>query len=412
MEVLQEVDPLTEFFDSIQNAMTRDRYEKRLALFFKWLKLEGTLKQQAREFASLAKKDNSWCTQTINEYMRYQRARSERKEISESTVPNFYKPIKLFCIQNDIILNWEKIQKRIPQGRKYANDRAPTREEIQFLVRYKDPRIKPIVLSMVSGGFRVGAWDGLRVKHLEPVMKKGVLVAGKLTIYEGDREEYTTFITLEAYEALQAWLNSRKEGGEKVTKDSWLMRDLWDSEKYQGMTIARRGLINSPRQLSATGVRRLIERAWVAQGVRGKLADGKRRFEFETVHGFRKYFNTVCDRHMRTLFVEFLMGHNTGIKESYNRAKEAEMVEEYLQAAPYLTILEPTPEATSSDVDALRSEVAELKEKLTMQNAGDLQAEKDLGISMTELAELVQQLREKKLKQANADYDKARREQP
>lgn len=50
-----DVDPLTEFFDAIKNPLTRDRYEKRLALFFKHLQLEGSLKDQARTFAKKAK---------------------------------------------------------------------------------------------------------------------------------------------------------------------------------------------------------------------------------------------------------------------------------------------------------------------------------------------------------------------
>ncbi|MEM3637336.1 MAG: hypothetical protein QXX17_02805 [Conexivisphaerales archaeon] len=43
----------------------------------------------------------------------------------ESTVPNYYKPIKLILEMNDIILNWKKITRRIPTGREFANDRAP-----------------------------------------------------------------------------------------------------------------------------------------------------------------------------------------------------------------------------------------------------------------------------------------------
>ncbi|HKW05037.1 MAG TPA: hypothetical protein VJN71_07045, partial [Nitrososphaerales archaeon] len=73
-----------------------------------------------------------------------------------------WKPIKLFTEQNDILLNWRKITRRIPSGSNYANDRAPTLEEIMGILRYKDPRIKPVVLTMVSSGKRVGTWDYLR----------------------------------------------------------------------------------------------------------------------------------------------------------------------------------------------------------------------------------------------------------
>jgi hypothetical protein len=44
--------------------------------------------------------------------MRKQKERAERKEVAEATVPNYFKPIKLFCEMNDILLNWKKISKR------------------------------------------------------------------------------------------------------------------------------------------------------------------------------------------------------------------------------------------------------------------------------------------------------------
>ena len=69
---------------------------------------------------------------------------------------------------NDLTLKWKKIARGLPTGRKSANDRAPTLEEIQKLVEYPDRRIKPIVYVMVSG-IRIGARDFLRWKHVTPI---------------------------------------------------------------------------------------------------------------------------------------------------------------------------------------------------------------------------------------------------
>ncbi len=60
--------------------------------------------------------------------MRKQKESAEKKEISESTVPNFFKPITLFYQMNDILLNWKKITERIPRERSYDQDRVPTVE--------------------------------------------------------------------------------------------------------------------------------------------------------------------------------------------------------------------------------------------------------------------------------------------
>ncbi len=94
---LEEVDPLTEFLDGIKGKSTKNRYIARFDLFLRNIGMEGdNNKQRSRNFARKAR-DADWAYNTINQYMRNQRERAERGEISESTVPNFYKPIKLFC---------------------------------------------------------------------------------------------------------------------------------------------------------------------------------------------------------------------------------------------------------------------------------------------------------------------------
>jgi integrase len=70
---------------------------------------------------------------------------------------------------NDIIVNWQKLNKGIPRGKSAAEDRAPTTEEIQKLLEYPDRRITSIVLIMISSGIRVGAFETLRWKHIVPI---------------------------------------------------------------------------------------------------------------------------------------------------------------------------------------------------------------------------------------------------
>ena len=62
---------------------------------------------------------------------------------------------------SDIPIQWKKITRGLPKTRKYANDRAPTLEEIQRICEYPDRRIKAIVSTMASSGIRLGAWDYL-----------------------------------------------------------------------------------------------------------------------------------------------------------------------------------------------------------------------------------------------------------
>jgi hypothetical protein len=44
-----------------------------------------------------------------------------------------------------------------------------TIEEIQKISEYPDRRIKGIVYTMASSGIRLGAWDFVQWKHIEPI---------------------------------------------------------------------------------------------------------------------------------------------------------------------------------------------------------------------------------------------------
>jgi hypothetical protein len=77
----------------------------------------------------------------------------------------------------------------------------------------------------------------------------------------------------------------REESGEIITGNSWVMRDLWDTR----VKISK-GLVTIPKQPTSIGVKRLMERAIWAQGLREKLDAGKKRHPFSTNHSLRKYF--------------------------------------------------------------------------------------------------------------------------
>jgi hypothetical protein len=50
----------------------------------------------------------------------------------------------------------------------------------------------------------------------------------KLTVYENYRQEYFTFITAECKSAIESYLDMRKRYGEKLNKDSYLIREQFD----------------------------------------------------------------------------------------------------------------------------------------------------------------------------------------
>jgi integrase len=327
------------FAYSIGNELTRKYYERRLNKFFDYIgfDVQSDLGKRCNSFAERGRIDREWALNQIISFLQFQKGRVQGGEIAAATLKNFVKAIKLFCEMSDVHIPWKKITRGLPRARAAANDRAPTIEEIQKLVQYPDRRIKAIIYIMASSGIRLGAWDYLLWKHITPITNQnGELSAARIIVYAGDFEEYYTFITPEAFLSLKDWMEFRASYGEKITGDSFLMRDLWQTTNID--YGAKWGLATHPKKLKSSGIKRLIERGLWEQGIRQPLLSGARRHEWKAAHGFRKLYKTRAEQVMRPINVEITMGHNIGLSASYYKPTEQEVLQDYLKAVEFLTI--------------------------------------------------------------------------
>lgn len=182
-EPILEQTPYYSFILAIRSTVTREKYLGRLGKFMSYLGItEGNLEERCNVLGEKVKANPTWLTQEVLRYLHIHRQRAEKKEISGATLRNYTKPIKLFCEQLEISLPWKRITRGLPKGRRYANDRVPTIDEIKKIVQYPDRRIKPIVYTMVSSGIRLGAWSYLKWGHVCPVQKDGNIMAAKIRV--------------------------------------------------------------------------------------------------------------------------------------------------------------------------------------------------------------------------------------
>jgi hypothetical protein len=99
-----------------------------------------TLEGRAGAFAKKGKEDSIWALNNILKFVQFQKDRLDKKEITGATLRNYVKSIKLFCEMADMAIPWKKITRGLPKGKKYADDRIPTVEEIRKVVEYPDRR--------------------------------------------------------------------------------------------------------------------------------------------------------------------------------------------------------------------------------------------------------------------------------
>jgi len=125
----------------------------------------------------------------------------KKRGLGHAAILNYVTPILTFYEINDVILNKKKIRKFLPEYKKVKRDRGYTREEIHKLLDIADERMRLVIYILASSSIRITALCSLRIRHLQK---------DKLTIYEGDKEEYTTFITPECKASIQTYLEMRK----------------------------------------------------------------------------------------------------------------------------------------------------------------------------------------------------------
>jgi len=251
-------------------------------------------------------------------------------KLASNSITSRLNPVFHFYGMNDVLLNKKKIRMFKVEFFKKSRDRAYTHEEIRKILNVCDLRMKIIILLMASSGCRVGALPSLRLRNLEKADNRN---AYKLTIYEGSNEQYSTFCTPECASFIDDYLEHREKNGEKLTPDSFVIRDQFDITDIEQIR-------NRSKGISIHTIKGIVDNVLIKAGI--KTTDHTslhNRKEVMSCHGFRKFWMTqAVSSKMNPEIREMLLGHKIGLASCYYRPSEDEMFLEYEKAVDNLTI--------------------------------------------------------------------------
>jgi integrase len=257
----------------------------------------------------------------------------KEREASAATAWMIRNAVKKFLGVNKVGgVDWARVDDFVPEKRKFGSDRAPTPEEIRAIMNVCDLRTRCLVLFLSSSGARVGALGYLKWRDVVEVEHEGERFA-RVTIYGGEREQYDTFVTPEAYGHLLQYRRIREGAGEKITPQSPVFVTQFNVEEPR---------MEKVRGLSVDGATSRLTRVLREANIRAVIHEGRKskRFEWKQAHGFRKFFKTRMEMSgVRPIITEMLMGHGIGVSVSYMKPTESEMLQEYAKAIDALTII-------------------------------------------------------------------------
>ena len=255
------------------------------------------------------------------QYIIYLKMRAEKGEISPNSIRPMIAPIKLFCVQNDIVVNFKRLANIMPRPVAPKNQGAYTDEDIKNLLSHTtSKRNKAIMHFLASTGARVEEIHLLNYGDIEPI-ENGAMV----WIYQDDMERYRAFLTPEAYKALLDYLDFRKIYGCIPTKSD-------------DPVFCKR---NHRDRIQYGGARQIIPNIMVMSGIRGKKAERKISSKSPN-HAFRKrYENILINSDIPSKYIETLCGsYETGRDKHYvrNTVTNEQLWSQFKKAIPALTI--------------------------------------------------------------------------
>ena len=303
------------FHSAIKSDKTRICYDNYLRYFKDFFLLKN--------YDNLIEYDVKTIQKMLQDYVMYQRGKGQ----AHGSINGNLSALKSYYEMNDVLgLNWFKLRKMLPEKRKKMGKTPYTTKQIDTLLKTsKNLTYRALINFMSASGVRVGSFEELKIRD---VKLSGFEMHGckAVLVYADTIHEYWTFIHQEAVEALDDYLEFRKNQGEEITQDSWLFCSP----------------VNSSRPYVANAITSTLSRH--VKHSLGREQAKRSRYETMACHGFRKRFVTAMKDNdlVNISLAEKLTGHSVTVPldDSYHKPILERLFSEYQKHIPQLVINE------------------------------------------------------------------------
>jgi len=392
-------EPIELFYQGIRSPITKSKYTeilKRVLCEILEDFLQGTFEQRVKQLVLESKQNPEWSTMILLAIAKKLKERTvlpttNKNYLNPNSIPNYFKPIRKLFDMNSVPTAWPRIYAAFPETNNNSEGRGYTRLEIQKMLNFaKGALDRAIILVASSSGIREGGlvlqWEDLRPVYrvkdklffeiTESEIDAATIVCAVITIYRKSNEVNYAFITPEAYNALMDY------------RLTWF-KEIGRQPKDNDPIFKNAGSI--PTHLSGAGIKARMYRVAKSSGVWLSPKGGSRRAEIPIMNGFRRFFNKMNketiskDSSIGALIKkEYMMSHTGLVKldRNYFQTHIMELVEEYLEAVPNLTISDE--ERLKSQNQKQYQELSEIKSKQIETEALRKQV-RDLGSRLDEM---------------------------
>lgn len=352
-------------------------YSYSMDRFMKFLVKFGEIKHE-KDFEKLAKFTTKKITNILQEYVF-----DCNKRVKGISTRSYLNAPTLFFDMNDKIWNTRIVKKSIHRDDTIAGGSTPASDEdvkrILNATVYLNE--KALLHFLFSTGIRPGAIADpvLRVKHL---IKMENCYA--IRVYDESKEGYWSFLTPEATQILDDYLELRKQNGEIIDGESVLFNTRFNTKTGYMKSDTARDIVS-----------KLIKRSGIKRIKTGN------RYDKAVIYMFRKRFNGILklsDNQINSSIAEKLMAHNSKeikLDSNYLEPTRDQCFKEFKKAILELTI-------NSEERQKIQIEKKELESQEKDKKIKELETEKEKSQSLEERIDQLELEKEAIQKRSNS----------